>query len=545
PEASPAEQEVYNAFLKKKDDVLERLTNELMEKHTPYNKLSTEYKVYENRVEDILLSKGILVDSKIDKEDETYKAWYKDETISLYDYLNYAISQSWINIDALELDTDYSESGEIFDAMVRIVTDVLQTDILFEKQMFKYIVKNDNVKPRVICQCLLDQNVVVLSDEERASWDAGKISAYDFMIRRIENLEITPAQLALEPYAASMVITDVNTGKVKALVSYPSYDNNYIANGADSAYLAKITNDLSMPLFNYATQQRTAPGSTYKMVSSTAGLVEGVISLNTLITCTGSFTVATDTHKCWVWPGSHGALNVTGAINKSCNSFFYNVGYRLSLDENGIYNSELGVNKLNKYADWYGLCDKSGVEIEEYSPNPTTKFSVPSAIGQGTNSFTTVGLARYVTALANRGTVYNLTLLDKITDSDANVLVECKAEVKNEIEMKDSYWDAIQEGMRRVVADTAYFKELPFEAAGKTGTAQQSTSHPDHALFISYAPYNDPQYSIAIRIANGYTSSYPSHVAKDAYKYIFNVGDKNDTITGTATDIEVSGAHGD
>ena len=545
PEASPAEQEVYNAFLKKKDDVLERLTNELMEKHTPYNKLSTEYKVYENRVEDILLSKGILVDSKIDKEDETYKAWYKDETISLYDYLNYAISQSWINIDALELDTDYSESGEIFDAMVRIVTDVLQTDILFEKQMFKYIVKNDNVKPRVICQCLLDQNVVVLSDEERASWDAGKISAYDFMIRRIENLEITPAQLALEPYAASMVITDVNTGKVKALVSYPSYDNNYIANGADSAYLAKITNDLSMPLFNYATQQRTAPGSTYKMVSSTAGLVEGVISLNTLITCTGSFTVATDTHKCWVWPGSHGALNVTGAINKSCNSFFYNVGYRLSLDENGIYNSELGVNKLNKYADWYGLCDKSGVEIEEYSPNPTTKFSVPSAIGQGTNSFTTVGLARYVTALANRGTVYNLTLLDQITDSDANVLVECKAEVKNEIEMKDSYWDAIQEGMRRVVADTAYFKELPFEAAGKTGTAQQSTSHPDHALFISYAPYNDPQYSIAIRIANGYTSSYPSHVAKDAYKYIFNVGDKNDTITGTATDIEVSGAHGD
>ena len=265
--------------------------------------------------------------------------------------------------------------------------------------------------------------------------------------------------------------------------------------------------------------------------------MEGVINLNSLITCTGSFTVTTDTHKCWVWPGHHGAINVTTAIQKSCNCFFYNVGYRLSLDENGVYNSELGLEKLNKYAALYGLCDKSGVEIEEYAPNPTTKYSVPSAIGQGTNSFTTVGLARYVTAVANKGTVYDLTLLDKITDSNGNVLVECKAEVKNVIEMQDSYWNAIHEGMRRVVADTSYFKELPFEAAGKTGTAQQSKSNPDHALFVSFAPFKDPQYSITMRIANGYTSSYPAQAAKDAYKYIFNVGDKNDTITGTATDI--------
>ena len=263
PDASDAEKEVYAAFEKKKADVIEKLKAELNEKHTPYNKLSVEYKVYENRIEDVLLSKGILVNSKIDKEDATYLAWYKDETISLYDYIMYAISQSWIDIDALELDTDYSESGEIFDAIVRIVSEVLDTDITFEKQMFKYIVKNDNIKPKVICQCLIDQNVVKLSDEELASWNAGRISAYDFLIRRITNLEITPAQLALEPYAASMVITDVNTGKVKALVSYPSYDNNYLANGAESAYLAKITSDLSMTLFNSATQQRTAPGSTY------------------------------------------------------------------------------------------------------------------------------------------------------------------------------------------------------------------------------------------------------------------------------------------
>ena len=142
PDASDAEKEVYAAFERKKEEVLEKLTSELNEKHTPYNKLSVEYKVYENRVEDILLNKGIIVSSKIDKEDATYLAWYKDETISLYDYINYAISQSWIDIESLELESDYSESGEIFDAIVRIVTDALETDITFEKQMFKYIVKN-------------------------------------------------------------------------------------------------------------------------------------------------------------------------------------------------------------------------------------------------------------------------------------------------------------------------------------------------------------------------------------------------------------------
>ncbi len=543
--ASDSERLVYEAYLNKKAAVFERLKSELTEKKTVYNKLTTEYKVYENFIEDILLDTGILISDKINYSDDTYIKWAKNETISLSEYINYCISQSWIDIDCLDLNASYSESEEIYLKIVEIIFNELDESTAFEKILYKYIIKSDAISPRTLCNCLLDQEVVSLSESELSLWYAGKESAYDFMINRITNLEITPAQLALEPCTGSVVVTDVNTGKTLAIVSYPGYDNNYLANGADAQYLKKITNDLSMPMLNYATQQRTAPGSTYKMVTATAGLLEGVINTNSLITCTGSFEVTTDTHKCWIYPGTHGSLNVTGAINKSCNCFFYTVGYRLSLDENGEYNSKLGVDKLNYYASMYGLSEKSGVEIEEYSPILTNAYSVPSAIGQGTNSFTTVGLARYVTAIANRGTVYNLTLLDKICDNDGSVIKECEAEIYNRIEMDDKYWDAICEGMRRVTADKAYFREIPFDVAGKTGTAQQSKADPDHGLFVSFAPFNNPKIAVAARIANGYTSDYAANVTKDVYKYYFKVEDSDEIVNGTASALNITTARGD
>ena len=541
-DATEAEKTIYEAYLEKKSSVLESLEDELTSKNTTYKKLTTEYKNYENHIEDILIDKGILISDKISYSDDTYNDWAVEEVISLSEYIKYAISQSWIDNDKLDLNESYSESDEIYNAIVDIILNELSEDETFDKLLYRYIVKNDDINPKTICQCLLDQGIITLSIDEQALWDAGKISAYAFFITRIENLEITPAMLALEPYSASMVVTDVNTGKVLALVSYPSYDNNYLANGADSEYLAKINSDLSRPLVNYATQQRTAPGSTYKMVTATAGLMENVITTSTLITCTGSFEVTTDTHKCWIYPRRHNALNVTGAIQKSCNSFFYNVGYRLSLNEKGNYDSNLGVEKLNYYADLYGLSEKSGVEISEYSPILTSAYSVPSAIGQGTNSFTTVGLARYVTAVANSGTVYNLTLLDKITDSEGNVTEEKEATIRNTLEMDSSYWNAIHEGMRRVVTDMSYFNDFPIEVAGKTGTAQQSKTNADHGLFVCYAPYDSPEIAIAARIANGYSSSYVADTTKDVLKYYYGI---EDVVTGNASEISASGRTGD
>lgn len=542
-DASDSEKLIYQAYINKKESVMSKLNEELTNKRTKYNKLTVEYKVYENLIEDILLENDILISEKISNSDEMYRTWAIDETISLAEYIEYAISQNWIDNDKLKLTDAYSDSNEIYSAIVDIIESELNESVTFDKLLYKYIIKADSISPRTTCQALIDQDNVEIDNDLLDAWAFGKLTPYEFTIELIKRLTLTPAMLALEPCSASSVITDVNTGKVQALVSYPSYDNNYLANGADVEYLAKITTDLSSPLINYATQQRTAPGSTYKMVSATAGLLEGVIKTNTLFTCTGSFEVTTDTHKCWIYPSRHGALDVTGAINKSCNCFFYNVGYRLSLDDKGVYNSDLGVQKLNKYADMYGLTEKSGVEIEEYSPNPTTSYSVPSAIGQGTNSFTTVGISRYVTAVANSGTVYNLTLLDKIADSDGNVIKWCDATVRNTIEMDDSYWRAIHEGMRRVVADKYYFKTIPFDVAGKTGTAQQSKNSPDHGLFVCYAPYNSPKVSIVTRIANGYTSDYACQCTKDIIAHYFNI--EEDIVDGNASEVQATGGGGD
>lgn len=544
-DASESEQAAYNAFSVKKQDVLETLQKELTEKKTPYKKLSTEYKYYMNFIEDLLVNKALLQSSLIDYEDNTYKAWAVDETISLAEYIEYAISRNWIDTGLLKLEGIYSDSAEIYKAIMDIVWADLDENRAFDKLVIKYVIKNDKISPRTVCNILLDQHCISIAKDDEEAWQKGRITPFEFMRTRIENLEITPAQLALDPYSASMVITDVNTGDVLALVSYPSYDNNYLANGADANYLKKLNNDLSTPMINYATQQRTAPGSTFKMVSSVAGLCENVVNINTLITCKGSFEEITDVHNCWVYPGRHGALNLTNALRVSCNYYYYTIGYKLSLDNNGKYNSNLGIEKLAQYAGWFGLDEKSGVEIEEYSPQVSNNYSVPSAIGQGTNSFTTVGLARYVTAVANSGTVYNLTLLDKLCDHNGNLIREYSASVLNEVELDDTYWNAIHDGMRRVVEDKYYFRDLPIKFAGKTGTAQQSRNRADHGLFVCYAPYEKPEIAIAVRIANGYSSDYVADTTKDVLKYYFNIEDKEDIVNGSAAEITASGHGGD
>lgn len=544
-DATDNEKQIYEAYLRKKSEVLSKLETELTTTKTVYRKLSTEYKYYENFVEDILLSSNILDSSKIDYTDSTHISWASNETISLNAYLKYAISKGWINIDKLDINSDYSEANEIYSAMVKYVLKNLNENSEFDRLLYKYIIKNDRIKPRILCNCLMDQGIVTLSDEESKKWYATKITPYEFIRNRIQNLDLTPAQLALDPCSASVVITDVNTGDVLALVSYPSYDNNYLANGASASYLAKINNDLSRPMINYATQQRTAPGSTFKMVTATAGLQEGIIKTSTMITCLGQFSETNDKHNCWIYPRKHNALNVSGAIKNSCNYFFYTIGYKLSLTEKGKYDSDQGIEILNKYAEMYGLSEKSGIEIEESKPILTSAYSIPSAIGQGSYSFTTAGLARYVTAVANRGTVYDITLIDKITDANNNLLRDNSANIRNEIKMEKKYWDAIQSGMRQVVESKSYFANFPIAVAGKTGTAQQSKSRADHGLFVCYAPYDKPQIAIACRIANGYSSEYAAETCKDVLMYYFDLKDDDLILTGNATATGISSTSGD
>ena len=531
--AGETEAAVQEAYLDKKARVFATLEDELNVSCTPYDALTEEYQVYESYVAAALSERNILMEDVVDKNDATYIAWTKDEVISLNEYLNYAIAQNWINVSKLSIDSRYSDSVEIYSKILEYIFEVLDRDPDFDKKIYRYMILNDELTGRQICSLLLEQNIVELPQEELSQFEAGAETPYNFMRNRIEQLDLTPAQLALDPYSGSIVVTDVNTGDTLAIASYPSYDNNRMSNGVDAEYFARLQSDLSHPMLNYATQQRTAPGSTFKPVSATAGLLEGVISTSDTITCVGLFDKIAPPARCHIYPGAHGSLNVTGGIQYSCNYFFYEVGYRLGV-VGDTYNDSVGLNKLAKYADMYGLSETSGMEIEEYAPDVSDLDAVRSAIGHGTNNYTTAGLARYVTTVANSGTCYNLTLVDKVEDKDGSVVRENEATVRNRIDMDPTYWNAIHTGMRKVVEGKSYFSDLDVNVAGKTGTAQENRNRPNHALFISYAPYESPEISVTVRVANGYTSDYAAQIAKDVYEYYYGLKDESEIITGTA-----------
>lgn len=536
--AGETEIKVYNAFNNYKENVFEILNDEIKNKRTPYKNLKTEYQVYESNIVTYLTDRGIILSNKIDTDDEVYIAWKTDETIGLGEYLEYLISMNWIDVTKLDLSGQYSDSGEVFNALIDYIVQMLNKSGEFNRKLYKYMILNDVISGKDVCKTLCEQGIYDIDPDDEAQLYNGTMTAYEFMRRRIETLEITPAQLALDPFSGSMVITDVNNGNVLALVSYPSYDNNRMANTVDSAYYASLQMDKSRPMYNYATQQQTAPGSIFKMVTAAAGLQEGVVSTSTQILCAGIFDKANYNSKCWIYPGSHGLQRITEAIKNSCNHYFYEVGYRLSLDENLNYNSELGNETIYKYAKQFGLADKSGVEIDEAEPQVSDELPVFTAIGQGTNNFTTVGLARYVTTVANGGTCFDLTLLDKRTDHNQTVLEEYEADIRNQIELPSAYWDAIHTGMRRVVESKSYYNDLGINVAGKTGTAQESKSRTNHALFVCYAPYEKPEIAIATRIAFGYSSDYAARTTREVLKYYYNLEDEDKLLNGTADTIE-------
>ena len=524
---------VYQTILSRRDEVFTWLSGELLSGTIAYQSLPAEYKAYESYIINNLLPENNIL-SGVDKTDQTYIDWTTNETISIREYLEYAISKNWIDVTQLPLEGKYSDSSEVYQQLVSYILEELDSQT-FLKKLIPYMIEQNRITGTQVCIILIEQDVINPTENQIAELKSGSVSAFNFMVNLIRNLEITPAQLALDPYSASCVLTDVNTGEVRALVSYPSYDNNRLANGIDAEYYSRISSgeDLSRPMWNYATQMRTAPGSTFKMVSSTAALMEHVIDLTTRIECPGIFTRFSDYQpRCWKRSG-HGSLNVSEAITNSCNVFFYEVGYQLGLNGDK-YDQDLGNEKLAKYASMYGLNEKSGIEIEESEPQISDALSVVSAIGQGTNNFTTVGLARYVTTVANSGTCYDLTLLDKVTDTSGNLLVNYSANVRNTIDMPQSYWNAIHQGMRGVVQNKKYYQDFGVEVAGKTGTAEEDKSRPNHGLFVGYAPYDNPEVSMAIRIANGYSSDYACQLSKQLMTVYFDL-DENGALTDSQT----------
>lgn len=534
--AGENEKNVYAKYLDYKAKVYDSLMKEFFEKKTIYNRLTLEYQNYHSDIINLLKDMGILDRTLIDSKDSTQIAWATEEVISIHDYLKYCISMNWINTSKLNLNTQYADSEEIYKTICDFVIQEIDNNMEFQKKIYRFMIRNDVLTGKEVCKILCEQKTIEIpADDEIALFD-NKISPYTFMMNRIKNLDITPAQLALDPCNGSVVITDIHTGDVLALVTYPGYDNNKMANTIDSDYWNKLLTDKSNPMINYATYYSAAPGSTFKMVSATAALMENIVTLKSKINCTGKFTEITPPPMCWKRTG-HGSLDVSGAIANSCNNFFYSVGYSLSTTS-GVYNASEGLSTLEKYASVYGLTEKTGIEIVEAMPSVSKELPVPSAIGQGSNSFTAVGLTRYVASVANNGTSYKLTLLDSVRDINGNTIKTFEPVIYNQFTMPQSNWDAIHKGMRTVVEKKAYFNELTVNVAGKTGTAEESERRPNHALFVGYAPYEAPEIAITSRIPYGYSSDYAAQVTKDVIAYYYGLMDEEDLVTGTADELE-------
>lgn len=531
-DATDIEKEIHSQFLSSKAQIIERLRYELMSEHATMMKdLPKDMMAYMVYIYTYLSDPavGIIKKDSIDINSPEYLAWKNDE-ISLRDYIYAGISNNWVDTTNLNVSSKYSSADDIYGVLVEYVLEQLQNDSKFTKRIYRYLINDEVITGRQLCLALYAQGVLPYDEEQvRLLTTGGNDYAFTFLVDKISKIEITPAQLALDPCTGGAVITDVNTGEVRALVTYPSYDNNKLSGTVDAVYYNQLRDDMSLPLYNNATQAKKAPGSTFKPITAIAGLEEGVIGLHDQINCTGKYEEVALPISCWIFPGHHGPLDVVGGIQNSCNYFFAEIAHRLSTDkETVVYSTDMGVETIRKYASMFGLDRPSGIEIPEVAPEMTTEDPERSAMGQGTNSYANVQLSRYVAALANRGTVFDLSLLDKMTDSEGNLLKDYEPKVTGHIDIADTTWDAVQQGMRAVVSDGSakkIFRDLEVDIAGKTGTAQETKTRANHAFFISYGPYANPDICVTVNIPYGYSSSNAATIAKNIYRFYYDYTD--------------------
>lgn len=328
------------------------------------------------------------------------------------------------------------------------------------------------------------------------------------------------------------VILDVDTSEVLACASYPTFDPaKYNSNFNEYA------SDPLEPLFNRALQGTFAPGSTFKMVTAIAGLEEGIITPTTEIKDEGIYKYYSSPQpRCWIYNtngGNHGSINVSEAIEVSCNYFFYEVG-RL-----------VGIDTLVDYATRFGLGQKTGLELAESqgvmaSPEYTESMggtwyegSVLSvAIGQESSQFTPIQLANYIATLVNGGSRNATHLLKEVKSSDfSQVLYTKEPELLSTIEIKDENLEAVKAGMLALTTEgsvSRHFADLPFQVGAKTGSAQVDGQVEANAVFVCFAPYDDPEVAMALVVQRGGSGSELGAMAADILSYYFSSQETRD-----------------
>ena len=353
---------------------------------------------------------------------------------------------------------------------------------------------------------------------------------------------------AYDAKAGACVVMNVNNGEILAMASYPDYNPEDFVGGISQEAWNNYANNTAKPLVNKAIQNSYSPGSTFKMVTAIAGLESGVINLNTKINDTGVYTKYRDYQpRCWYYTDyhvGHGYLNVSGAIEKSCNYFFYDTA------------DKMGIDNLVRFAKYFGLGSKTGVELqsetsgvlasketkEKLHPNEpswTAGNTLQAAIGQSDNEFTPIQMARYISMLANGGNKINPTIIKTIRNPDGsetsreeiNKFVNNKLKIEDDnsedIQINQDYLKAILQGMQSVTSDTggtAYvrFKDFNISVGGKTGSAE-APNNQVHAWFVGFAPFENPEIAIVVMVENGGHGNYTAEVVRDIMAEYFGM----------------------
>ena len=328
------------------------------------------------------------------------------------------------------------------------------------------------------------------------------------------------------------VVINVRTGEILAMASYPNYDPSLFIDGISTKNWNAYLNDERKPLMNKAISDKSAPGSTFKMVTAIAGLESGVIDLNTRINCTGRYTFYNDYRPyCWLKSG-HGSINVTQAIEHSCNYFFYETGRRAGIDE------------IKKVASQFGLGQKTGIELpDEISGTLSSKDvdkewtggkTIQTAIGQLYNDFTPLQMAKYTAMIANGGKNLNVTIVKSVNNSDGtqvsrneiesyvNQVLGVDGNSGSDLTISQENLDGVKNGMKGVTSDDGgtayrYFKDFNIEVGGKTGSASIDNNGNANAWFVGFAPFDNPEIAVAVYVKNGQHGGYTAPVAREIF----------------------------
>lgn len=378
----------------------------------------------------------------------------------------------------------------------------------------------------------------------------------DALRDNIEKIKSGGFGKAYEAKGGSCVVMNVKTGEVLAMASYPDYNPQSFADGISNEEWQGYLQNTSYPLLNKAIQSAYEPGSIFKMVTAIAGLESGNITLTEKINDTGQYIKYGEKRNCWYYTDyhrGHGYLNVIGAIEKSCNYFFYEAADRM------------GIDTLDKYASYFGLGKKTGIELpsetagtlasKEYVKSINSTWNpgdtINAAIGQGYNRFTPLQMAKYISMVANGGNKIDVSLIKTIQNSDGTEVSKeeinkfvseklgvSKDEDSDNISLNSEYINAVKEGMKSVTsgeAGTAYarFKNFNIAVGGKTGSAEagKDSNGKDivNAWFAAFAPYDDPEIAVVIMVENGGHGNYTAEAVRNIMAEYFGMNTQNVT----------------